>query len=395
MAKVRVLEVIRDAEGGMKRHVETLVSGLDKEQYDIFIACSENQWTRSFSANGGVAAFYRIDLGDKHGAVALFNSFLALRKIIASEDVDIVHAHGNTCTILATLAALGNKKAKIISTLHNFPGVGIGYKRLIYPILLGIALRTCYHIIFVSEALMKYARAKWNIPADKTTVIYNGIDVKAIEQSSEHLGHDMLSVKGRQAPVFLCVARLIPEKGVDILIKAAAMLLQKCGGDTAFPRFLIAGDGPEFEKLQQMPQQLDIDRHVEFLGFRADIYRWIRACDVVVLPSYSEGLGLSLLEAMALKKPVIGTSVGGIPEIVATNKNGLLIPPGDVKALSKALWYFTQSPEIAKEMGQAGYELLNQRFTQEKMVYEFEFLLNRVCSPKNSFRRQTSPFRMP
>jgi glycosyltransferase involved in cell wall biosynthesis len=128
-------------------------------------------------------------------------------------------------------------------------------------------------------------------------------------------------------------------------------------------------------ELKKMARELGIEKNVQFLGFRKDIYNLIGLADMVVLSSRSEGLGISILEALALKKPVIASNVGGIPEIITHGKTGLLVPPDDPEALAGAMLYLIKNPEEGKKMGLDGYKILTDKYSAEIMLKELQDLV--------------------
>lgn len=363
----KILEVVRDAEGGMKRHVESLIERLDRKKYTVIIACSKVH-RATFEAMG--VKVYDIDLGERRGPHTLYMALNELRRILLEEKVEVIHAHGAMCCIAASIAVSRLSGIRLITTIHNFPSEVKGIKGHLYPLLLSHALKSSHHIVFVSEALKAHYQVRSKIREEKTSVIYNGIDFDAIGELSESLEHYLPSTT-KETPLILCVARLIPEKGVDEFIEAASKVMAQ----GIFPQFLVAGEGPEGKKLKQKAINLHIEKNIEFLGHRNDIYPLMKASNLVVLPSYREGLGLTLLEAMALKKPVIATNVGGIPEVVIDGKTGILIPPGNAIELSNAIIKIVQDEDLAKSMGEAGYYLVKEKFSLGSMMDKLHLLL--------------------
>ena len=128
------------------------------------------------------------------------------------------------------------------------------------------------------------------------------------------------------------------------------------------------GSGPHEQKLVRKALQLGIQDNITFLGYVNDIRNYINALDIFVLPSLSEGLGISVIEAMAAGKPVIATRVGGIPEIVNHDDNGYLVPPSDARELAMAIIYLAANPQIRKDYGQRGCRDVRKRFSVDKMV---------------------------
>jgi glycosyltransferase involved in cell wall biosynthesis len=156
------------------------------------------------------------------------------------------------------------------------------------------------------------------------------------------------------------VARLDPQKGLGDLLEAAARVPDAS--------FVVAGDGPDRERLGETARSLGLHDRVCFLGHRDDVPDLLRSCDVFVLPSLYEGFPLSVLEAMAAGKPVIATAVGGTPEAVSDGETGFLVPPGDPSALAAAIRAVLSDPVLARRLGSAGRERACRTFSAAEMV---------------------------
>lgn len=155
-----------------------------------------------------------------------------------------------------------------------------------------------------------------------------------------------------------------PVKGHSILFYAFEQLVR----DFPFLKLLIVGTGPEKKRLEEQARELGIAGNVIFAGFRKDIPEVLTAVDIVVQPSLSEGFGLSIIEAMAMEKPVVASAVGGVPEIIKNRVNGLLVPPGDPIALSEAITSVLELPGLARELARSGRETVEKKFTAEAMA---------------------------
>lgn len=174
-------------------------------------------------------------------------------------------------------------------------------------------------------------------------------------------------------------SRLSPEKGIELFIKAAAIL------NNTFPdlRFVIAGGGPSERKLEQLAKNLALEKIIEFTGqydIFSDLDSIMNRMNVYVQPSYTEGAPVSILEAMAYSKPVIATDVGGIPEIVVNDQTGIIIPPGDEKALADAIKQLITTPSLMEKMGKAGYERYQQYYSPPVVTKQYFSLANEIIS---------------
>ncbi|MDK2877375.1 MAG: hypothetical protein PWR06_91 [Thermoanaerobacteraceae bacterium] len=390
MSKIKILEVVRDAEGGMKKHVETLLLGLNKDRFDIILACSRGQFNRS-DLKDNIYNMYEISLGDRQSSWTLLKSLLELVRIIKKEKVNIIHAHGMACAVMGTVAGILAATPVIITTIHNFPAIkGTGIKQRLSNLLSGFLLKFNRRVIVVSRNLGDFISTLWNIHRDRVQVIYNGVDVEEIQKGSDRspVAVSELHNSAATSLIILNISRLIPSKGVDVFLKAAAILIGNNSGEgistdesrgnppvlSDKPLFFIAGDGPQMPELKKMARNLGIEKNVRFLGFRKDIYNLIGLSDMVVLSSRNEGLGISILEALALKKPVIASNVGGIPEIITHGRTGQLVPPDDPEALADAMLYLIKNPEEGKKMALEGYKILIEKYSREIMLKELQDL---------------------
>jgi glycosyltransferase involved in cell wall biosynthesis len=191
-------------------------------------------------------------------------------------------------------------------------------------------------------------------PRGRIDVVPNGVferDVQGVEPSQE------LESGGFTV---LCVAGLRPEKRVDLFVEAVAAARRQ----NRAIRGYVAGEGPERERLERLAQ----DSGVTLLGVRRDVLELMRASDAICLPSEAEALPMSILEAMALERPVVATDVGGIAEQVVDGETGYLVPAGDHEPIGRALLALAADPERAGEMGAAGRRRQRELFTGETMV---------------------------
>ena len=131
--------------------------------------------------------------------------------------------------------------------------------------------------------------------------------------------------------------------------------------------------------MQRLAGELEIQNHVHFVGYRSDIESVMARSDIVLLPSYTEGLPRSLMEAMALARPVLSTRVGGIPELVRDGIDGILVEPGDVEALARAL-YTLSDPLTRQQMGQAGQQRVRENFSLRRQAHEFTSIMDALAS---------------
>jgi glycosyltransferase involved in cell wall biosynthesis len=172
------------------------------------------------------------------------------------------------------------------------------------------------------------------------------------------------------APIVGVVGRLEPEKGHPTLLEAWRLVID----EVPDARLLVVGEGSRLEALQAQARELGIDHRVVFTGRRDDVPAVTAALDVAVLPSYREAQGLTILEAMALSRPVVASNVGGIPEMVEDGQTGLLVPPHQPVPLAAAIVRLLRDHPLADMLARAGHDLVHKRFCIEVMVHAIEDL---------------------
>ena len=219
------------------------------------------------------------------------------------------------------------------------------------------------HLIVVSNAIDRKVVAEGRTAAPRT-LIYNGIDLVRYDHQEpcctlrDEYGMEPTS------PIVGVVGRLELEKGHPTLLEAWPLVLEAC--PSAY--LLIVGEGSRLDALHDIARAQGIERHVVFTGRRDDIPAVTAAFDVAVLPSYREAQGLTILEAMALSRPVVASNVGGIPEMIEDGVTGLLVPPQDPPALAAAIVRVLNDHQLADVLGRAGHDLVHDRFCVELMV---------------------------
>jgi len=202
----------------------------------------------------------------------------------------------------------------------------------------------------------------------KVRVIYNGTPaLRAMSDRAEVRGG--LGIPA-DASVVASAGRLSPEKGFDDLLYAFQMVSARIEGAW----LLVVGQGEEEQGLREVSQRLGVAGRVKFLGELPSIAEVLAACDLFVLASRYEGLPNSILEALQLELPVVATAVGGVPEVIEDGVTGVLVSPGDRRALADKIQWLLEHPTKARELGRLGKSRVEARFGLERMVSEYENL---------------------
>jgi glycosyltransferase involved in cell wall biosynthesis len=256
----------------------------------------------------------------------------------------------------ALLGAIASRVPAVVVTVQLYMDVPVAFGMRIQQRFIG---RSVDRILPVSRhnAIRLEALLGW--PRTKMEVIHNAVDVAAFDRTPDRGLRHAIAGSGEQ-PIVLVVARLDPQKGHRHLLAAAQEVPDAV--------FVFAGDGPERPTLEAMARDLGVRERVRFLGERSDVPDLLAACDVFVLPSLYEGLPISVLEAMAARRPVVATAIGGTDEAVAEGETGLLVPPADPPSLAAALRRLLADGELRARLGQAGRARVVVRFSSESMV---------------------------
>jgi glycosyltransferase involved in cell wall biosynthesis len=205
--------------------------------------------------------------------------------------------------------------------------------------------------------------AEYGIPRHRIFLVHPGIGLAEMDAVSDGAS-DLPDTSGT---VFLCMSALTSEKGHDVLIPAFAEHRRRYPGSALW----LAGRGACESGLRRLAASLGIDSSVHFLGFREDVLSVLKAADVLVMPSREEGFGRAVLYAMAARKAVVVSRVGGLVDQVTDQENGLMVPPGDTGALTGALDWLAAHPDRIAEMGLAGRQLVESSFTRERTAEKY------------------------
>jgi glycosyltransferase involved in cell wall biosynthesis len=306
----------------------------------------------------------RVPLNDRLVSPGAFVGLVrALRRLRPA----IVQSHGARSNVYTRVAARCAGVPIVLSTVHNslFDYEVAGSRRALYVLAERLTSRLADRIVAVSDAIARDLVERYRMDASRVVVVHNGIDAWAFRpaRAGAAVRAELRIVEGRR--VIVMAGRMTPQKGWDVLLEAAARLAA-VRDDLAW---LLVGDGPLRAALTRRAADLGVA--AEFIGARADMADILGCADVVVLASRSEGLPFTLLEAMALGKPVVATRVGGVPEVVEDGRSGRLVPRDDPAALASALASVLDAPD-APAMGARGRTRVETAFRLDGMVRAME-----------------------
>ncbi|MFW6129287.1 MAG: glycosyltransferase [Candidatus Aminicenantaceae bacterium] len=355
----------REWRGGQRQSF-FLVKELQKKGFPVFFVVQPGSPLQKKAVQGGISVV-PLKIRNEFDLFAI----IRLAILMKQKKCKLVHFHDAHSVAVGSLAAsMAKIPLRIIS------------RRVDFPLRKNIFSRKKYRkdidaIIAISNGV-KNVLIKGGINSSKIKVIPSGIDFSPyMKPSSQSYLHDELSFKKKDYIVGI-VAHLADHKGHKYLLNAAKLLREQAPGI----KIVIVGKGPLEMKLKKQSKNSHIDDIVYFLGYRDDIPRILRSLDLFVLSSYLEGMGSTILDAMACQLPVVATCVGGIPEVVIHNKTGLLVSPRNPSALAKAILKLYKDRKFARQLGRNGFKIVYDNYSAEVMALRAIDLYKKIARKK-------------
>jgi sugar transferase (PEP-CTERM/EpsH1 system associated) len=364
--RIHVQHVVLSLEpGGLENGVVNVVNRLDPGRFRSSVCCLKLAGEFAMRLKAGEVAVHA--LGWRGGIDLLLP--LRLAALFRKTGTDIVHTRNPTAFFYGFLGA---KIAAVRSIVHSEHGRTFDERRLRFW-MQRVFSRHTDALFAVSAQLKRDLVAKVGIPACRIEVLYNGVDLgRYVPAQRDRLRGEL----GLEPGDFVIgsVGRLVTVKNYPLLLQAARGLEN---GNLAI---LLVGEGPERGTLEAMAREFGLGAHVRFLGHREDIAELLGAMDAFVLPSLSEGMSNTLLEAMASGVAVVASDVGGNPEIVSDGIDGLLFRSRDEAGLREKLQELLANPALRMRLGRAGRERVLRDFSIEAMISRYETLYQTVFS---------------
>ena len=327
--------------GGSERHLLTLLPALAERGVEpLFVGLDDPDWdARDFYDALRVPAI-RIPAPRDLDPLLLLRLARALR-------ADVVHTHLVHADLYGAVAAR-LRGAALVSTKHNDDPFRLGAFRYVERAL----GRAANRVITITDALHRFTVEEVGLRPDKVETIYYGMD-------------DLPAAWGDNPPddvpdgarILLAVARLTPQKGIDVAIRALPLL----SDDTVL---VVLGEGPERDVLGRLAHELGVDHRVRLAGRVPDVAAWLRRATLLVHPARWEGFGLGVLEGMLAGLPVVASNVSSLPELVVDGETGVLVRPDDPSALALGIASALEQPQL----GAAGRERAHREFSIARMA---------------------------
>lgn len=365
---IKILYVITSGEiGGAQTHLYDLISKLDRTHFQITVACSPSGPLLDTLTQLAIPVITIPSLKREIDISEDLKTLFTLFRICRRHKFDIMHAHSSKAGFLGRIAAYFARVPVIIFSVHGFafnPEISPPRKK-IYKLLEYLAGKVSRKVICVSRADLDQSINEGILSARRVLQIANGVDVgKFKHKHSEQLRKELGIPLG--ALVIGMVARLIPEKGQAIAIEA----FSKIAHDYPKSYLLLIGDGPARQDYEQLARSLGLAERVLITGYRTDIPEILAALDVFVFTSQFEAMPYAVLEAMASKKPVVASAVGGITEVITDGESGYLTKPDDSSVVAEKLRILLGNPELRTRMGEKAHDRIVTHFNLEQTVQQ-------------------------
>jgi glycosyltransferase involved in cell wall biosynthesis len=363
--------------GGVASVIRNLTQYLHNQGYEItLLYLGKTTFTKIKTTKAGFTAFelnLQAPFGERHPLISLILFFIRfpigmyeLVRIIRKKKIQIVNIHYPTdgdwyfalCRRVLSIA--------VVTSVHGADLFPKGKRRVKYSRAIRLLLNASDRIVAPSREFQQDVASLFPSLKDKIVFIHNGVNLAELHSSCQATPTELTY------PYLLCIAMHNEKKGLDVLLRAFALMQ----AEPLLYKLVLVGDGPLREYLESLALSLGIQHQVEFLGLqgRAQVAKLIQGCEVFVLPSRSEPFGIVLTEAMACKKPVVATAVGGIPEIIKDGTDGILVEPDNPNALAKALLNVLQNRPLRLSIVNNGYMTVIKKFSSEKTGSSYEAL---------------------
>lgn len=373
--KIRVLECIRQGKiGGGESHLLSLTANLDRHKFEPVVLSFTDGPMMERLKEMGVET--RLIYTEKPFDIRIWGQ---VKRLLERERPDVIHAHGTrACSnVLWAARKLG---IPVIYTVH-----GWSFHQDQHPLVRRLRISgekylTARSRMNISVSASNQQSGREVIPGFRSIVINNGIDQRRFDPDRQY--KDVRAELGIApgAVVVLFIARFTAHKQPLTLIRAFAKALTLLKEGVGV-HLLMVGDGDEKEAGAALAGELGLRESVSFETFRQDVPDVLHAADIFVLPSLWEGLPIGLLEAMAMRKAVIGTRVDGTREVLQDGENGLLVEPGDVDALAAAIVRLVEEKALRESLRGGAYETVRRRFDAAAMTKEIEDIYLKVIEP--------------
>lgn len=375
----KILLVLTTTLGGTGLHAYHLAKDLNRSKFDVALAYGPGQPLDRDIEQLGVPV-HHLSMVRSLSPFTNLRGLIRLYRLMRREEFDLVCSQ---CSIAGCLARVAAKMAGVpvsifIIQLYASHDYVRPVKRRLYLWIERVMDWLTDHYVAVSSAMKEEGLRKRIVPQEKVSVIYNAIDLRSYDPASVRDARRSLGIDPG-CRVVGTISRLERQKGIPYLLQAIA-LVRETVPDV---RVLIVGDGPLRMQMEELAHEIGVAQNAIFTGWRRDTADLLACMDVFCLCSLWESFGFVLVEAMAMKRPVVATRVGGIPEVVEDGQTGFLVSPEDPDALAEKVHKLLRDPALALRFGEAGRKRVEEHFSVGRMVAKYETLFSGLAGRRN------------
>lgn len=356
--------------GGQEYRILEEAQGMEKRGHTVVVAAPHGSRLAALAEQRGLQV--KTTTAGKLGWFTLVPSYL---RILKHYEIDVVNTHGSLDSWTASIAGrISSRRPIIVRTRHKSTPISRTWRhRLLYGKLPHVITTT-------GEAVRQGLMTGIRLSPSRVISIPTGVDLERFHpQPPDASLRESLGL-GSQGPLVGAVTFLRPEKGMAVLIESVRWLRQRF----STVECVIIGDGGEQAALLDRIRGLGLEHCVHLIGFRQDVPALLAILDVVVIPSFEEGIPQSLTQALAMERPVVASAVGGVPEVVQDGLSGLLVPPRDPEILAQKIACLLSDPIAATRMGKIGRQVIHERFSMEHMLTQTESVYRQLMQAHSS-----------
>ena len=366
---IRVLHIIASLRlGGAQICLKNIVEHASKDKIEHFIYPLRSKQI-DISIEGSIIKFPYPNYDPR--------KFFAILRICKQYNIDIIHAHLEKPVAAALLSTFFHKIPVIV---HEHGSIVLpGLNNIAYRCVLKCLKKRAAHYIAVSKANAADLERIAGISHDSVSVIHNAVDFDVFKPEDQNRAKIRNDLKIPSDQVILgFVGRLNKAKGPDILIRALKLLSRKSDNY----RLIFVGDGPERKALTQLAQTLGVNHAVNFLGFRDDVPKLMAAFDIGLIPSRNEAFGITAVEFMRMKIPIVTSAVDGLKEIVENKKNCLVTEQNTPEQICSCVNRLMEDSDLRSNLVEHAFHD-SDRFSIKKQLFDIEVLYEKIISQEN------------
>jgi glycosyltransferase involved in cell wall biosynthesis len=374
---IKILFILEATSGGTQKHVFDIARKIDKSEFKIDLIYSTKR-NKNFAplSKDIFNNTYGLPIS-RTGSFSDIRNILNIKKLIKENDYDIVHCHSTKAGFVGRLAAYLSKHPNVVYSPHGFMfcDTRIKLRRLLYLNLEKYLGYITNKIIAVSGSERDLALQHKIVPNEKIITLYNSIDpvdfddhvyINKVEEKLHEKNEDI---------ILGTVGRLYYQKDPVTLIKSFKII------NTHFPntKLFFVGDGPLLNKCQRLINELKLQDRIQLVGFQKNSKMYYKSFDIFVLSSHYEGLPYSLLEAMIMGIPCVGTDVVGIKDLIIHGKTGYLVNEEDHVGLAKSVISLLENPSLLSTFSNNAKKMTQTNFNFNEGIKEYEEFYTAQC----------------